>query len=250
MRGATGFAFGKMLWDLWNAACAKKGEAIYSIVLNFNDGTTVPLDACSKDITAMRAPVLETASSRENRVTSYWFGAVGATLADLRRAPWHERAPLGNWLCKGNTDQSAENLMPLRYARTKGSTEQYVKLMQVEVMSEVVRHVLPPVVWDKIRNAIESLNWPDLRCGIADSLDNESKHELAFRGYELPDEVRDTVGIRIRESFSRDVYTLALLDSPSSSYSARPPLSPSDYRLALEPKEPLGKFCVWRWCSR
>ncbi len=104
----------------------------------------------------------------EVRITSYWFRGVGATLADQRRAPWHERLPLGDWACKNRQSHAqGENLMPLRYSRSKVNSEKYVKLLHVRIMAHLMRVVQVPVTWDKTRESVEEMDIQKIRNEIA-----------------------------------------------------------------------------------
>ena len=185
VKGTTGFEYGKVLWSRWNKCCREKGSVANSIVLDFERGVNVPVGDFNATITRLCAPILGVPKGDNLKVTSYWFRSVGATLADQRRAPWHERLPLGDWLCKGEKGKDTENLMPLRYSRSKVGSEKYVKLLHIEILKHLVMVVTEPITWEKTRGPIESMNVGDLRVSVAQALDEEVIVNTAYGYNEL-----------------------------------------------------------------
>ena len=187
--GITGIRFGEILWEHWNRLSKCAGGPIYSIVLDLTTGSSIPIGKFNDILTEVCAPMLLVRDNAKVRVTSYWLRSVGATLADLRRAPWHERLPLGDWAQKKNSAQTiegGENLMPLRYSRSKVASEIYVKLLHVLIMNKLLAVVKPPVVWEGVREAVETMDLALLRTEVARAMDGEVEGNLAFGHEDLP----------------------------------------------------------------
>ena len=125
------------------------------------------LEQFNKIITVVCKPMLEVApGEKQLGVTSYWFRGVGATLADLRVAPWAERLTLGDWAGKTShmgAEGGQASMMPLRYARTRFGTEQFAKLLHMQIMSAAMAFGNPPVTWAKMRTLMEQINLTRLR---------------------------------------------------------------------------------------
>jgi len=152
-------------------------------------------------------------------ITSYWFRSVGATLADMRRAPWHERLPLGDW--KGGKPVpvgNEENLMPIRYSRSKSQTEKYVKRLHVLILSRLLKVVESPVEWESCRNAIEGMDIEHLRCLVAEELDKEREPTLAYGHKDLPAGLKGVRKIKLLSR--RRKATQELVDKISSGSNA------------------------------
>ena len=179
--GMTGVRFGDLLWDKWDALCRASKKVIFSIVLNLQTGSTLTIAQFNSTVHEVGAPAIAIAEDARVSITSYWFRSVGATLADMRRAPWHERLRLGDW--KGGLSQpmgGEENLMPIRYSRCKDSSEKYVKLLHMKIMSKLICSVKSPVTWDKCRQCVEGMDLTNLRIDVAKILDADGEPQLAF----------------------------------------------------------------------
>ena len=138
---------------------------IHSIVLNFTTGTTIPISTFNEVLHELGSPMLH---QPQVKISSYWFRSVHATLADMRRAPWHERLPLGNWSGKHKVvEGETVNMIPLRYARTRAGTEQFAKILQMDIMTNFLHNVKSPVTWESARSHLETLDMGKMQQRVA-----------------------------------------------------------------------------------
>jgi len=196
--GCTGVDFGGILWELWNELCKKTRKVTNAIVLDFTTGATVSLAHFNSVLHNLGSPIMSHLNESKVLITSYWFRSVGATLADMRRAPWHERLPLGDW--KGGKPVAVgneEHLMPIRYSRSKSQTEKYVKRLHVLMLSRLLKVVKSPVEWESCRNAIEGTDIGHLRSLVAEELDREHEPTLAYGHKDLPAGLKGVRKIRL-----------------------------------------------------
>ena len=230
----SGFPLGDILWDNWNRCCKEAGKVLHSTVLNYNTGASVGLQTFNDVLHEVGSPIIsQVDGSAKVRISSYWLRSFPPTLADIRNAPWGERLHLGKWAVgKTGVSSMEQNLMPLRYARSKEDSEKYVKLLHMVILQHCSDRIKSPVTWDKVRTFIESSGDTAWRQQTASELEKESEYSFAFGTEELDSKARGVK--RVITTSRHSITKKAITNSkPSKEIEVKnlrvPPFNPEEF---------------------
>ena len=157
------------LWDLWHKRCSEC--SFHGMAFDHTTGEAVSLT----QFTTLLRTILDYAEAADNSdlVTSYSLRRFLPTCADVVQVPLDIRHALG-WRHTGATLQTGLRCMPIRYSGQRGETEEYVKLLLMNVIRQVTKdHPGEVVTWDLVRHRSQPWDSMTHRTQIEEEMDGD-----------------------------------------------------------------------------
>jgi hypothetical protein len=155
-----------LLWNLWNKLCIERNHIVTGLACNFSDGTVLTYNTYQQYLRSVLGDfkLIE----QPGVISSYSLRRFLPTLCDIRgkHCSVSERFHTGAWSAKGVTDaRTPSTWMPMRYADRKLDSEEFSKIMNIELLRIVVgKSQSQHITWEVVRKHMDHDHHNDASC--------------------------------------------------------------------------------------